>query len=225
MAWRSWPVPAVRVISLPSLIRLKEISGWASPRRLTISMIWDNSACWLFIYLRRAGVLKKRSSTQTLVPTGLVAGMISSTSPPRATSLVPWLAPSTAVNRVKTLTDAIEGRASPRKPRVRIRKRSAWFLILLVAWRRRANSTSSWAIPWPLSVIWIFLSPASSISTIIWLEPASMAFSTSSLTTLAGRSITSPAAIWLANTSGNSIIWDIFQPLSQLFLSISLKIS
>ena len=41
---------------------------------------------------------------------------------------------------------------------------------------------------------------------VIWLLPASIEFSTNSLTTLAGRSITSPAAIWLAKTSGNSII-------------------
>src|SRR4051794_3267702 len=34
------------------------------------------------------------------------------------------------------------------------------------------------------------------------LAPASMAFSTSSLTTDAGRSTTSPAAIWLARSAG-----------------------
>ena len=103
--------------------------------------------------------------------------------------------------------------ASPRKPSVRMRKRSAWFLILLVACLRRAKATSSCAIPSPLSVIRIDFNPASSISTTIWLAPASIEFSTNSLTTLAGRSITSPAAIWLARTSGNSIICDIAAPL------------
>ena len=38
------------------------------------------------------------------------------------------------------------------------------------------------------------------------VEPASSALSTSSLTTEAGRSTTSPAAIWLRTTSGSSRI-------------------
>ena len=213
MACRRLPVPAVLVISFPSLIKVKAISGWAKLKRLRISTIWDSSACWLFKYLRRAGVLKKRSSTVILVPTGLVAGSTSSISPPFATNLVPWAAPSCAVRRVRILTEAMEGMASPRKPSVRIRKRSAWLLILLVACRRRAKATSSCAIPSPLSVIRIDFNPASSISTTIWLAPASIEFSTNSLTTLAGRSITSPAAIWLAKTSGNSIICDMSAPL------------
>ena len=37
-------------------------------------------------------------------------------------------------------------------------------------------------------------------------EPASRALSNSSLTTEAGRSTTSPAAIWLISSSGNSAI-------------------
>ena len=40
--------------------------------------------------------------------------------------------------------------------------------------------------------------------TSIFRAPASMLFSTSSFTTEAGRSITSPAATWLARISGNS---------------------
>src|SRR5215208_5097680 len=36
--------------------------------------------------------------------------------------------------------------------------------------------------------------------------PASMAFSTSSFTTEAGRSTTSPAAIWLASSAGRSVM-------------------
>ncbi len=53
------------------------------------------------------------------------------------------------------------------------------------------------ALP-PLSS-WISISPA----------PASSAFSTSSLTTDAGRSTTSPAAIWLTRVSGRRWMRDM----------------
>ena len=45
------------------------------------------------------------------------------------------------------------------------------------------------------------------------LLPASIAFSTSSLTTEAGRSTTSPAAIWSAKISLNSWIFAIYPHL------------
>src|SRR5262249_34373126 len=45
--------------------------------------------------------------------------------------------------------------------------------------------------------------PPCSASTSMRVLPASMAFSSSSLTTLAGRSMTSPAAIWLTTTGGS----------------------
>ena len=48
--------------------------------------------------------------------------------------------------------------------------------------------------------------PPSTILISILLAPASMAFSTSSLTTLAGRSTTSPAAMRLTVSSGSSLI-------------------
>ena len=67
--------------------------------------------------------------------------------------------------------------------------------ILLVAWRRKAVSASLSAMPQPLSVTRIRVIPPFWISTVTAVAPASMAFSTSSLTTLAGRSTTSPAAI------------------------------
>ena len=43
------------------------------------------------------------------------------------------------------------------------------------------------------------------------VAPASKLFSTNSLTTEAGRSTTSPAAIWLANRAGNISI--LMRPL------------
>ncbi|VTR69466.1 hypothetical protein DESC_740205 [Desulfosarcina cetonica] len=57
-------------------------------------------------------------------------------------------------------------------------------------------------MPWPLSATRISLRPPCSISTMMRVLPASMAFSTSSLTTEAGRSTTSPAAILLERISG-----------------------
>jgi DNA mismatch repair protein MutS len=67
--------------------------------------------------------------------------------------------------------------------------------ILLVECRKNAERTSSRSIPQPLSVIRMNEIPPSLISTTTAVAPASMAFSTSSFTTEAGRSITSPAAI------------------------------
>ena len=62
------------------------------------------------------------------------------------------------------------------------------------------------SIPQPLSVTRIMVIPPSRISTVMAVEPASMEFSTSSLTTLSGRSMTSPAAIRLMVSSGRSLI-------------------
>src|SRR5699024_1033688 len=73
---------------------------------------------------------------------------------------------------------------------------------LLVAWRKNAFSQSSSDIPSPLSITFIRLRPASTISILIHELLASMLFSTSSLTTEAGRSTTSPAAILFASVSG-----------------------
>ena len=63
---------------------------------------------------------------------------------------------------------------------------------------------SSFSIPQPLSETVIDFIPPSSISTEILLAPASMLFSTSSLTIEAGLSTTSPAEIRL-KTFGSKI--------------------
>src|ERR1019366_7428303 len=49
--------------------------------------------------------------------------------------------------------------------------------------------------------------PPFSRSTSITVAPASIAFSTSSFTTEAGRSTTSPAAIWLMRSEGRRWMW------------------
>src|SRR5579862_983691 len=60
---------------------------------------------------------------------------------------------------------------------------------------------SSRTMPQPLSVIWISFFPPASTVILIRVAPASSAFSSISFTTDAGRSTTSPAAIWLATVS------------------------
>ncbi len=70
----------------------------------------------------------------------------------------------------------------------------------------KASSRSSAEIPWPLSAILIRSLPPRSTVTSTRVAPASIAFSRSSLTTLAGRSTTSPAAIWLITDGGSSLM-------------------
>jgi len=105
------------------------------------------------------------------------------------------------VTKCNLETEAIEGSASPLKPNEPICVISSTVFILLVEWRSKAKTASSGFIPQPLSITRIRSLPPFSITTIILLAPASIAFSTSSFTTEAGRSITSPAAILLLTSS------------------------
>src|SRR5439155_276312 len=84
---------------------------------------------------------------------------------------------------------------SPRKPSVATVGRSSARASLLVAWRAKATSASSAAMPSPSSRTAISSSPPAASRTSTWWAPASSAFSTSSFTTEAGRSITRPAAL------------------------------
>src|SRR3954464_6647181 len=67
-------------------------------------------------------------------------------------------------------------------------------------------------MPQPSSTTWIRLRPPSLSVTSIRRAPASMAFSTSSLTTEAGRSTTSPAAIWFARSLASRAIFPTSDP-------------
>src|SRR6188768_2191950 len=67
-----------------------------------------------------------------------------------------------------------------------------------------ASRASSGSIPSPSSSTRTCFLPPSSTWMAMRLAPASIAFSTSSLTTDAGRSTTSPAAIWFARSAGRS---------------------
>jgi hypothetical protein len=71
-----------------------------------------------------------------------------------------------------------------------------------VAWRSSASAISSGAMPQPSSVTSIRDKPPSASETAIRVAPASIAFSTISLSAEAGRSTTSPAAMRLTKVSG-----------------------
>jgi hypothetical protein len=161
--------------------------------------MWPNSVFSVFKNLRRAGVLKNKSRTSTVVPRGCADASIEGAISRPSTDTLEPASPSTAEIRSNRETEAMDARASPRKPRVLTASRSSRSKILLVACRDNASGNSSDRIPDPLSRMRILPIPPASQSISICVEPASNAFSTSSFTTLAGRSTTSPAAIWFAS--------------------------
>src|SRR5690606_33696528 len=73
--------------------------------------------------------------------------------------------------------------------------------LLLVACRSMAMSASSRLMPQPSSATWIAAQPPCLRFTRTARAPASIAISTSSLTTDAGNPTTSPAGIWLTTWS------------------------
>ena len=149
----------------------------------------------------RAGVLKKSSRTVIDVPKGNPASSTLKIFPPLISTTVPAASSAARVSRRSRETEAMEGSASPRNPSVATLSKSSAFLIFEVAWRSKARRASSRTMPQPLSVIWISFLPPASTWTLMRVEPASSAFSRSSLTTDAGRSTISPAAILLATAS------------------------
>ena len=86
---------------------------------------------------------------------------------------------------VRRPTAPSDGSASPRKPKLWMLSRSLPS-ILLVACRDNASGRSAGSMPQPSSVTRIKVFPPSAIATSIRPAPASIAFSTSSLTALAG---------------------------------------
>ena len=136
------------------------------------------------------------------VPPPSAASSQRSILPPAISMRVPVVSSAERVSSSSRETDAIEGKASPRKPSVEIESRSLTSRSLLVACRSKASRASSRNIPQPSSAMRIRRRPPDSTSTRNSLAPASSEFSSSSLTTEAGRSTTSPAAILLATWSG-----------------------
>src|SRR5215472_3490255 len=152
------------------------------------------------------------SATLTVVPAGSPAGFTPTSLPPANSTRVPSASASSRVSSSSRDTAAMDGRASPRKPRVAIDSKSSAVLSLLVACRSKASSASSCVIPWPSSVTRIMRLPPCSTSIRTVFAPASRAFSSSSFTTDAGRSTTSPAAILFATASASMRIRDISWP-------------
>ena len=189
--------------NLPSCQMAKPTSGRAKAWRRTASMQCDSSVASDFKNLRRAGVLKNNSFTSTVVPVLRPTGR---NSPVRPSSIKASLRPLARDKMAQSAIELMAASASPRKPMVATDSKSCRLPILLVAWRLNAIGNSSRTMPWPSSSTAISRTPPASSRTVTWLAPASRALSTSSRTTEAGRSTTSPAAIWLISSSGSSRI-------------------
>ncbi len=156
--------------------------------------------------LRRAGTLQKRSRTSTSVPGGQPAERTSARVPAFTSMRVPSSSSWRRVVSKKRETEAMDGTASPRKPSVSMLSISPTSRILLVAWRSSERMASSRDMPQPSSWTATSLRPPWEMVIFMDLAPASMAFSTSSLATDAGRSTTSPAAILFATCRGRTWI-------------------
>ncbi len=158
--------------------------------------------------LRRAGTLKNRSRTSIVVPSGQPHSFTSCILPPEIVTSVPMSLARVRVRNVNLETDAMEARASPRKPRVDMCSMSSTSLILLVAWRSAAIMASSRGMPQPSSETLMRLRPPAVTTMSTRVAPASTAFSSNSLTTEAGRSTTSPAAILFATLADSRRIFE-----------------
>ena len=188
--------------SLPSCQIAKPTSGRASAWRRTASMQCASSVASVFRNLRRAGVLKNSSLHFDAWCRWRARRAAARRCAHRAGRR--WAGRRSATAMASSETEAMAASASPRKPMVPTDSRSARLPILLVAWRRSASGSSSRGMPPPSSSTAISRTPPASRRTVTWVAPASSALSTSSRTTEAGRSTTSPAAIWLISSSGSS---------------------
>ena len=182
--------------------RRKLTSKRDSTSRSTSRAMCVSSVVSLRTNLRRAGTLKNRSRTSMVVPGGCAAGRTLVSAPPSTSSCAACSAPAARETIRSRDTEPIEGSASPRKPSVVTASRSSSEAILLVACRASAIGSSPAAMPQPSSRTRTSATPPRSMSISMRVAPASSAFSTSSLTTEAGRSITSPAAIWSTSSPG-----------------------
>ncbi len=191
-----------RYTSASSWASVKATSGCESASAWKLSSKWRYSVAGLRRKARRAGTLKNRLRTATLVPGGVAQG---SGAPARLPSTRTRVPASSCIRRVRSSTWAtapMDASASPRKPSVRRQSRSDASRSLLVAWRVKLSTASARLMPAPSSVTCTSVEPAPSRRTSMRSAPASRLFSTSSLSAEAGRCTTSPAAILLASASG-----------------------
>ena len=192
------------VEKIAELVNEKKISGKDIATRMNSSTMCRNSAALLFKKFLRAGTLKKRFFIAMLVPTGAAIGSCFFTILFSISIKTPVSSSGLFVFNSTWATAAMLASASPLNPIVLIRNRSSILVILLVACRSKAILASVSLIPLPLSITCTRALPASLTINLISVAPASTAFSNNSFTALAGRCITSPAAIWLAMLSGNN---------------------
>src|SRR3989454_5530728 len=188
-------MPGVSITRRPSTSRLKAMVGLPRASSPTSRLITAFSVAGCFRNFRRAGVLKNNRSTVSRVPAEQPAGSAVSNSPPWMRTRNPPPPSRLRLTASTSATAAMLASASPRKPRVRIERRSSSARSLLVACRANATGRATGRMPWPSSTTSIKPWPAASTRTSIRAAPASIAFSASSLTTAAGRSTTSPAAM------------------------------
>ena len=186
-------------------------AGLAIARRLTTSVTAMASARSPRMNFRRAGVAWNRSATSRRVPVSprpVKAAGFGPSIRPASEYISAAASPAARLTIRIRLTEAIDGKASPRKPMVWMFRRSTRPSLsgtsFEVACRSSARESSSAVRPQPSSSRVIRFRPPSSIAMAMFRAPASSAFSTSSLTAAAGRSTTSPAAMRLT-TSGGSL--------------------
>ncbi len=202
IASRSRP-PMVRSTIRPSLVHVNATSGWVRARSAATRTAALASVPTERRNRNRAGEAANSSQTSTRVPGPLAAAARERTSPLRTWRVAPATAPRVHVVSRSSDTAAMLASASPRKPSVPTPAMSPATAIFEVAWRSTASSRSSSAMPDPSSTTAMRTSPPPSMAISTRPAPASSAFSTSSLTTDAGRSMTSPAAMASATTCGN----------------------
>ena len=190
----------------PSCTTTKPVPTWARARRCRTSRQRPSSVAVRFRKARRAGTLWKRSRTSTVVPRGAPAAVTAPIAPPASSTDQAWSSPARRERMRARETEPIEARASPRKPSVPMWARSETSASLLVACDAKASARSSGPMPQPSSLTRTRSTPPAASSTVSSRAPASSAFSTSSFTTDAGRSTTSPAAIWFFTCSASTRI-------------------
>ena len=188
--------------TLPSISSRNATPGAASASRRTAISAWAASTRGLLRNLARAGVAKNRSSTSTWVPGGPAQGSAGYSRPPstRRRHASAEATPFGREDRHSRAAAPMLGSASPRKPSVSTRTRVS-SSSLEVQCRSTASARASALMPTPSSTTSIRVMPPPHSDTATRRARASRAFSTSSLTAAAGRSITSPAAIRLITRS------------------------
>ena len=157
-------------------------------------------------YFFLAGVLKNKFVTSIIVPTVLETSFLTFITPSSTSIKFPYRKSLVLDVMRRFETDAIDARASPRKPNVLILNKSVTSFIFEVACFSTHKTMSLGPMPRPLSLTLIKDLPPSTISMCILVAPASKEFSISSLTTDTGPSITSPAAILFIKFESNNLM-------------------